>query len=174
MSSLKPDWKILYDIRCSNIVRETAKQGIASRIGHSFIKVEMKKDDIPFGGEYSGHYYLKQENSCFESPYFVIYSLLEAIKDKKISELISNFRKYYHSGEINFKVDSKDKIIKKIEDKYKDGEKTKIDGVRIDYDDYWFLVRPSNTEPVLRLIIEAKTNKLLKEKEKELKELINE
>ena len=168
ISSLNPDWKILYDIRCSNIVRETAKQGIASRIGHSFIKAEMEKEDIPFGGEYSGHYYLKQGNAYFESPYFVIYSLLEAIKDKKISELISGFRKYYHSGEINFKVSDKDKVIREIEQKYSDGEICRLDGLRIDFNDWWMLVRASNTEPVLRLIVEAKNEQLLKEKIKEL------
>ena len=168
--------KVLYDLRCSNIISEIAgEKAYKSRVGHSFIKKIMKEEKIYMGGEYSGHFYLN-DKYCFEAPFFILFKLLEQMKlsSKNLSEIVKPYQKYFHSGEINFKVDSKDKIIKKIEDKYKDGEKTKIDGVRIDYDDYWFLVRPSNTEPVLRLIIEAKTNKLLKEKEKELKELINE
>lgn len=168
--------KVLYDLRCSNIISEIAgEKAYKSRVGHSFIKKIMKEEKIYMGGEYSGHFYLNDEY-CFEAPFFILFKLLEQMKlsSKNLSEIVKPYQKYFHSGEINFKVDNKEKIIKKIEDKYKDGEKTKIDGVRIDYDDYWFLVRPSNTEPVLRLIIEAKTNKLLKEKEKELKELINE
>ncbi len=167
--------KVLYDLRCSNIISEIAgEKAIKSRVGHSFIKRIMKGEHISLGGAYSGHFYLNNGNYCFVAPFSILFKLLEQMKlsSKKISEIIKPYQKYYHSGEINFKVEDKNKIIKKIEDKYKDGKKTKIDGVRIDYDDFWFLVRASNTEPVLRLIIEAKNSKLLKEKEQELKELI--
>lgn len=162
------DKKVLYDIRCSNIIRETAKQSVVSRVGHSFIKQQMKSEDIFFGGEYSGHYYLKQGSSYYESPYFVIYKLFEAMKDKKLSELILPFRKYYHSGELNFKVEDKQSVIEAIEKKYSQGKITKIDGIRIDFDDWWFLLRGSNTEPLLRLIVEAKTKNLLEDKIKEI------
>ena len=80
ISSLNPDWKILYDVRCSNVVKEIAKNIVSSRVGHSFIKEKMKEENVVFGGEYSGHYYLKQENSCFESPYFVGYANLFKIR----------------------------------------------------------------------------------------------
>jgi phosphomannomutase len=73
------DKKVLYDLRCSNIIKETARDSVMWRVGHSFIKKKMKDEDIFFGGEYSGHYYLKQGSSYYESPYFVIYKLFEAI-----------------------------------------------------------------------------------------------
>jgi len=162
------DKKVLYDIRCSNIIKETARESVMYRVGHSFIKQKMKDDDIFFGGEYSGHYYLKQRSSYYESPYFVIYKLFEAMEDKKLSELIAPFRKYYHSGELNFEVKDKQLVIEEIEKKYSQGRITKIDGIRIDFGDWWFLLRGSNTEPVLRLIIEAKSKELLEDKIKEL------
>ncbi len=162
------DKKVLYDLRCSNIIKETARDSVMWRVGHSFIKKKMKDEDIFFGGEYSGHYYLKQGSSYFESPYFVIYKLFEAMEDKKLSELIAPFKKYYHSGELNFEVKDKQSIIEKVEKKYSSGKITKIDGVRIDFDDWWFLLRGSNTEPILRLIVEAKSKELLDSKIKEI------
>jgi phosphomannomutase len=138
------------------------------RVGHSFIKKKMKDEDIFFGGEYSGHYYLKQGSSYYESPYFVIYKLFEAMENKKLSELIAPFKKYYHSGELNFEVEDKQSVIEKVEKNYSYGKITKIDGVRIDFDDWWFLLRGSNTEPILRLIVEAKSKELLDSKIKEI------
>ena len=162
------DKKVLYDLRCSNIIKETARDSVMWRVGHSFIKKKMKDEDIFFGGEYSGHYYLKQGSSYFESPYFVIYKLFEAMENKKLSELIAPFKKYYHSGELNFEVKDKQSVIEKVEKNYSYGKITKIDGVRIDFDDWWFLLRGSNTEPILRLIIEAKSKELLDGKIKEI------
>jgi phosphomannomutase len=165
---------VLYDLRCSNIIPEiVGEKAYKSRIGHSFIKKTMKEENIYIGGEYSGHFYLNKKY-CFEAPFFVLFNLLEQMKlsSKKISEIVKPYKKYYHSGEINFKVENKDKIIKEIEKKYKDGKKIKIDGLRIDFNDFWFLVRASNTEPVLRLIIEAKNKEILKEKENQLKQII--
>jgi len=162
------DKKVLYDLRCSNIIKETARDSVMCRVGHSFIKKKMKDEDIFFGGEYSGHYYLKQGSSYFESPYFVIYKLFEAMENKKLSELIAPFKKYYHSGELNFEVKDKQSVIEKVEKNYSYGKITKIDGVRIDFDDWWFLLRGSNTEPILRLIVEAKSKELLDSKIKEI------
>ena len=170
--------KILYDIRCSNIVRETVEslrgEAVMSRVGHSFIKALMKEKDIIFGAEYSGHYYLKQGDSYYESPYFVVFNILEEMKKsgKKLSQLIEPFKKYYHSGEINFKVDNKEEIIEKVKEKYINGKLSTIDGVRIDFDDWWFSIRASNTEPILRLIIEGKTKEIMEEKLKEIQNLI--
>lgn len=173
-----PDNRILYDIRCSNIVRETIEalkgEAIASRIGHSFIKALMREKDIFFGAEYSGHYYLKQRDSYYEAPYFVIFSILKEMKKtgKKLSELIEPFRKYYHSGEINFKAENKEEIIEKVKNKYIDGKMLTIDGVRIDFNDWWFSIRSSNTEPILRLIVEGKTQEKMEEKLKEIEQII--
>ncbi len=166
--------KVLYDIRCSNIVQEVMQEKAEkSRVGHSFIKKEMKDKNIYLGGEYSGHFYLN-DKYCFEAPFFILFMLLEQMKlsSKKLSEIVKPYQRYFHSGEINFKLENRAEVIKKIKSKYKDGKKTHIDGLRIDYDDFWFLVRLSNTEPVLRLIIEAKTKTLLNQKKKELEGLI--
>jgi len=170
--------KILYDLRCSNVVKETIEglggEAVISRVGHSFIKALMKEKDVFFGAEYSGHYYLKQGDSYYEAPYFVIFQILKEMKrsGKKLSELIGPFKKYYHSGEINFKVENKEEVIKELENKYSDGKLLTIDGVRIDFDDWWFSIRSSNTEPILRLIVEGRTKEKMEEKLKEIEQII--
>lgn len=170
--------KILYDVRSSNIVRETiGKCGgipLMSRIGHSFIKERMRKENIVFAGEFSGHYYFKKHFFC-ESPFFAILYILEAMsaENKKMSELLKPFRRYFHSGELNFEVGDKQKKLRELKNRYSGGKILGIDGLRIDFPDWWFLVRPSQTEPLLRLVLEAKTRKLMEKKKKELTALIN-
>ena len=173
---IKGKEKILYDVRSSNIVKETIESlggiPVLSRVGHSFIKEKMKKEDIVFGGEYSGHFFSK--NHYFtECPYFVLFNIIEKMKkeNKTLSQLIEPFRKYFHSGEINFKVENKEEIIKQIKEKYKEGKTMEIDGLRVDFPDWWFLVRASNTEPLIRLIVEAKNKELMAEKKNELLKL---
>ena len=174
-----PKEKILFDIRTSNIVPEIIRSNggkpIVYRIGHALISNKMIEDKIFFGGELSGHYFLKKHYCC-ENPFFVLFKILEKMSEsgKNISELVKPFQKYFHSGEINFKIKDKVKILKALEKKYKKGKISKLDGLRIDFNDWWFLVRASNTEPVLRLVIEAKTKKKMKEKKKELKKIIDE
>jgi phosphomannomutase len=166
--------KVLYDIRSSNIIRETVEamggEAIPSRIGHSFIKETMRSKDIILGAEYSGHYYLKYNDNYFEAPYFVIFYILKEMQNtgKTLSELIKPFRVYFHSGEINFKAENKEEVMEKIKDKYKDGKLSYIDGLRVDFNDWWFSLRASNTEPVLRLVVEAKNEELMKEKVEEI------
>ena len=170
--------KILYDIRSSRIIREVIEenggQPIVWRIGHSFIKEKMRKDNILFGGEFSGHYYLK-DHYFSEAPLFVILKITEAISQtgKQLSELIKPFRKYFHSGEINFKISDKKKILRLFERKYKKGKISKIDGLRIDFKDWWFLARPSGTEDLIRLVIEAENKQLMFDKKKELCRIMN-
>lgn len=172
-----PGEKILYDIRSSNIVREVIvkERGkpVMGRVGHSFIKEKMRKENIIFAGEFSGHYYHRDHYFC-EAPLFVLFKILEEIskKEKTFSQLIKPFEKYFHSGEINFKVKDKEKVLKILENKFKEGKISKIDGIRIDFPDWWFNVRPSQTEPVLRLVLEAKTKKLMEKKKKEISSLI--
>ncbi len=173
-----PKEKILYDIRSSNIVGETIRERggipLVGRIGHSLMKERMRKEDIIFGGELSGHYYLKKHYFC-EIPLFVLFKILEEISrtNKTISELIKPYKKYFHSGEINFKVKDKKKVLKTLEDKFREGKILKIDGLRVDFDNWWFLVRLSNTEPVIRLVVEAKTKKILRDKTHLLSNLLN-
>ncbi len=176
VSIIKDKEKILYDVRSSNIVKELIDGlgGIAvlSRVGHSFIKEKMKQEDIVFGGEYSGHFFSK--NHYFtECPYFVLFTILKILKTEKVkmSQLMKPFKKYFHSGEINFKVENKEEKIKQIKENYKEGIVTEVDGLRVDFPDWWFLVRASNTEPLIRLIVEAKTEELMKSKIEDLTRL---
>lgn len=170
-----PGSKILYDVRSSNIVKETIEQlggkAVVGRIGHSFIKETMRKEKIIFAAELSGHYYHRDHYFC-EAPFFVLFKLLRAISRKPFSELIKPYQKYYHSGELNFEITDKKAAIGRLKDRYADGKLLEIDGLRVDYKDWWFLARPSNTEPVLRLVVEAKNKELMEEKKKELVALI--
>jgi len=172
-----PGEKILYDIRSSKIVEETIKKNggkaIMSRVGHSFIKNKMRKENILFGGEYSGHYYLR-DHYFSEAPIFVLLKVLEIISKsgKSLSQLIKPFKKYFQSGEIKFRLKEKKEILDKLEKKYKKGKIVKVDGLRVDFKNWWFLIRPSQTEPVLKLSIEAKTKELIKKKKRELLSLI--
>ena len=175
-----PGVKILYDVRSSNIVKDVIEKNggipVMARSGHSFIKEKMRKEDIFFGGEFSGHYYLKL-NYFFESPFFVLFTILDHLSksSKTLSDFIKPLKKYYHSPEINFKLANRSRIIREIENIYKNkkGKINKIDGLRVDFVNWWFNVRLSHTEPVLRLVVEADTKSLMEEKVKELTEVIN-
>ena len=133
----------------------------------------MKRENIFLAGELSGHYYFKG-NYFFESPFFILFKIIEAISEnrKPLSELIKKYKKYFHSGEINFKVAEKEEKIKELENYFKKGEISHLDGIRIDFPEWWFNVRSSNTEPLLRLVLEAKTIDLLEQKKTELVKLI--
>jgi len=173
----KPGRKILCDVRSSNIVREVVKKAggipITGRIGHSFIKEKMRRENIIFQGELNGHYYFRKHYFT-EAPFFAIFKIFEEMirTGKNISELVKPFKKYFHSGEINFKIKNKEKILKILERKFKNGKISKIDGLRIDFKNWWFNIRPSHTDPVLRLVVEAKTKRIMEKKKKELTALI--
>jgi len=173
-----PGQKILYDLRSSKIVREiiSQKKGlpVMGRVGHSFIKERMRKENILFAGEFSGHYY-HRDHYFSEAPLFVLFTILKELSEtqKPISRLIKPYQRYFHSGEINFKIKNEEEILSKFVKKYGKGKISRLDGLRIDFKNWWFLVRPSQTESVLRLVIEAETKKLLLKKQKELVALIN-
>lgn len=173
-----PRRKILYDIRSSRAVKEVIKENggipVIWRVGHSFIKEKMRKEGIIFGGEFSGHYYHQRHYFC-EAPLFVLLKIIELISasGKTLSQLIKSYQRYYHSGEINFEVEDKAGKVGELKKRFSSGEVLEIDGLRVDFEDWWFNVRPSNTEPLLRLVIEAKTKKLLEHKKKELSALIS-
>jgi len=143
------------------------------RVGHSFIKERMRKENILFQGELNGHYYLR-DHYFSEVPFFIIFKVLQELAESKksLSELVEPFIKYFYSGEMNFEVEGKEGILKLLEKKYNKGKVLKIDGLRVDFKDWWFNARPSNTEPVLRLVVEANTEKLMEEKKQELVRLI--
>jgi phosphomannomutase len=155
-----PGAAIVYDLRSSHVVpEEILKAGgkpIRERVGHSFIKETMKKNDAAFGGELSGHFYFK-EHYFADSGMMAFAKVLDLLgrEGKPIDELLAPLRRTSTTGEINFKVADKDALIRTLKDTFKDGRLDLLDGITIEYDDWWFNVRPSNTEPLLRLNVEA-------------------
>ncbi len=173
-----PKSKILCDVRLIWAVRDVVKkmhgQLIINKPGHAFIKDTMRKKNIIFGGENSGHYYFKKnfyaDNGMI--PFLLMWELL-SLENKKLSEIADYYRKNYPiSGEINTHVNDPDVVIKNASKKYKDGKVTHIDGVSVEYKDWRFNLRKSNTEPLIRLNVEGKTQKLVDEKVKEILKII--
>ena len=168
---------ILYDLRSSRAVpeciRENGGKAIQSRVGHAFIKAQMRENDAVFAGELSGHYYFK-ENFTAECQGLAMIKLANLIckKNKPVDELVAPLRKYFSSGEINSTVADVKPILDAIRKKYADGNMYELDGISSEYPTWWFNVRSSNTEPLLRLIVEADTRALMEEKRDELLKLI--
>ena len=153
---------IVYDLRSSHVVPDvvTAAGGVPrrDRVGHAFMKKTLHDTQGVFGGELSGHFYFR-DNFYADSgaiAFACVLSVLSA-QDRPLSALVEPLHKYSHSGEINFKVEDKDGTIKKLAESYKRGEVDYLDGITVDLGDWWFNVRASNTEPLLRLNLEAAT-----------------
>lgn len=158
----KPGATILYNAICSRIVPETIKKlggkGIRTRVGHGFIKADMNKYNAEFACEHSGHFYFKDNYNADSGliPVLMGLSILSQ-SGKKLSELVKDLRaRYVESGEINFEVLDKEFVMKKLAEEYVDGKQDNLDGLTVNYTDWWFNVRPSQNEPLLRLNIEAK------------------
>ena len=174
------DEKILYDVRSSKAVHEIIakhrEKSIPMRSGHSFIKGRMRKEKALLAGELSGHYYFRDNyysDSAIIAALMVLAMVSRAKKQgKTASEMIKPFMKYFASGEINIEVEDKDRELRKVEEIYKDAKIEHIDGISVEYDDWWFNLRKSNTEDLLRLNLEAKTRELMELKKKELVEVI--
>jgi phosphomannomutase len=157
----EPGATILYDVRASRAVRDVVEAAggtaLINRVGHAFFKTRMRENGAAFGGEVSGHYYFR-DFYCADSgtlPALLILELLSQ-KGQRMSELMESFRsKYFISGEINSEVGDTQAKIDEIKSGYSDGEITELDGVSVDYEDWHFNVRPSNTEPLLRLNLES-------------------
>ena len=166
---VNPKATVVYDLRSSWVVmEEIIKNGGTprrERVGHSFMKKAMRDTHAVFGGELSGHFYYR-DNYCADSAAITLVHVLNIVNeaDVPISELIQPLRRYYHSGEINFKVEDKKAKMDELAKRYRDADIDYLDGVAIQYKDWWFNCRPSNTEPLLRLNIEAKSKELLEEK----------
>jgi phosphomannomutase len=157
----QPGATILYDVRASRAVADTVEAAggtaLMNRVGHAFFKTRMRDEGGAFGGEVSGHYYFR-DFYCADSgaiPALLILELL-SLEDKKMSELLEPYRsKYFISGEINSEVADQQAKMEEIAERYSDATQTTLDGISIDYDDWHFNVRPSNTEPLLRLCLES-------------------
>jgi phosphomannomutase len=156
-----PGADILYDVRASRAVPDTVRNAggtpHVNRVGHAFFKTRMREEGAAFGGEVSGHYYFR-DFYCADSgtiPALLILELL-SVRGKRMSELLAPFReRYFISGEINSEVEDQDAKMKELAERYSDGEVSWLDGVSVDYPDWHFNVRPSNTEPLLRLNLES-------------------
>jgi phosphomannomutase len=175
------DWpgaKICYDIRPGKITYDLIKENggipIVTRVGHSLIKEQALKEGAYFAGESSGHFFLNLSMGCFEMPNIMILKLLEelSVSGKTAAEYIKPYQKYFHSGEINSVVSDKEAVFKKLEETYADANINKLDGITIEYPDFWFNVRGSNTEPKMRLNLEAVNPEIMEQKRDEVLNII--
>jgi phosphomannomutase len=161
-----PGSTVLYNLICSRAVPELIKamggKAIRTRVGHALIKPLMKEHNAIFGGEHSGHFYFR-DNWYADSGLIALLVCLELISeaDLPLSRQVSAFDKYVRSGEINSEVADIKKKLSEIEREFSDGRIDKIDGLTVEYDNWWFNVRPSNTEPLLRLNVEADNDRTL-------------
>jgi len=157
----QPGSAILYDVRASravpDIVSAAGGTAYANRVGHAFFKTRMRDEGAIFGGEVSGHYYFHDFYNADSGtvPALLILEKL-SVEGKKMSELLEPLRsKYFISGEINSEVQDGEAKMAELEERFSDGEVTHLDGLSVDYPDWHFNVRPSNTEPLLRLTLES-------------------
>lgn len=169
---------VVYDVRASNIFKETiAKNGgtaVESRVGHRFIKELMKNQKALFAAELSGHFYF-QNFWYMDSDFLPLLYFLQFLSrsGKTTDELLDQYAVYSSSGEVNFSTEKKENILEEISLHFKDAKETKwVDGLSVYYDTWWANIRPSNTEPLIRLNVEAKTPDLVKEKIEEIKSLL--
>ncbi|MEA2452375.1 MAG: phosphomannomutase [Actinomycetota bacterium] len=164
-----PGETIIYNLICSwavpEVVRENGGTPVRTRVGHSFIKQVMAETGAIFGGEHSGHYYFR-DNFRADSGMIAAFIVLEAMSEagQPLSELLQPFRRYFDSGEINSEVTDQHAKIEELAARYQDGRQDREDGLTVEYQDWWFNCRPSNTEPLLRLNLEARTPELRDEK----------
>ncbi len=177
-------FNILYDIRTSKSVdiflRSLGAQTFMWKVGHAYAKRRLKEIDGIVGGELAGHYYYKDFYFCDSGllTSLIVLDMIQKLKKENISlsNWIEKISLYHNSGEINFKINNKkeaiEDVIKTISSKYNIINKYDFDGYRVEFDSWWFNIRSSNTEPLLRLIIEAKDESLLKDKLNEISSII--
>ena len=167
-----PGGRVLYDLRSSRATAEEieAAGGVAemSRVGHSFVKAQMREVGAIFAGELSGHFYFRfSPNLVADDGIAAFVAVLDllAANDRPLSEIVAPLRRYSASGEINRRVSDIETILEDIQSEHADAPVvSRLDGLLVRYPDYWFNLRPSNTEPVLRLNLEADSESLMIEK----------
>jgi phosphomannomutase len=171
----EPGAKIIYDVRASWAVPETIERAgglpLVNRVGHAFIKQRMREEHAAFGGEVSGHYYFRDFSQADTGvvPFLLMLQLVSR-KGAKLSEILRPFReRYFITGELNTPVPDVDAKLRELEERYgREGRVSHLDGVSIDAEDWHMNVRPSNTEPLLRLNLEARTPELTEHKRDEV------
>jgi phosphomannomutase len=175
----EPGAKVIYDVRASWAVPETieAAGGVAliNRVGHAYIKHRMRKDDAAFAGEVSGHYYFRGFSQADSGvvPFLLMLELISR-KSRKLSEILAPFRaRYFITGELNTPVGDVALKLQELKERYAaEGTVSHLDGISVDGGDWHFNVRPSNTEPLLRLNLEARSQELMQRKRDEVLDLI--
>jgi phosphomannomutase len=173
----EPGAKIIYDVRASRAVPDTIERegGVAlvNRVGHAFIKARMRKEDAAFAGEVSGHYYFRDFSQADSGvvPFLLMLELIS--KRGRLSEILAPLRsRYFITGELNTPVPDVALKLQELKERFADGRVSHLDGISVDYDDWHFNVRPSNTEPLLRLNLEATSEELMEQKRDEVLEVI--
>ncbi|MDQ4045378.1 MAG: phosphomannomutase/phosphoglucomutase [Chloroflexota bacterium] len=174
-----PSSTIVYNLICSRsvpeLIEENGGQSVRSRVGHSYIKAVMREEDAIFGGEHSGHFYFR-DNWYADSGVIAALTVLQLISDadQPLSEILDPIDTRVRSGEINSEVEDIEGTVARVEAFYSDkgADIDHLDGLTVGFDDWWFNLRASNTQPLLRLNVEAETEELLREKTGEVLELI--
>ena len=175
----EPGGKVIYDLRASWAVPETVERagGVAlvNRVGHAFIKHRMRKEGAVFGGEVSGHYYFRDFSQADSGvvPFLLMLELISK-KGRKLSEILAPYReRYFITGELNTPVADVPLKLQELKERFREeGEVSHLDGISVDAADWHFNVRPSNTEPLLRLNLEARSQELMERKRDEVLGLI--
>ncbi len=173
-----PGSTILHNAICSRVVPETIRENggdpIITKVGHSFIKATMRKYDAPFGGEHSAHYYFRDNWSADSGLIAALIAIgIVSRSGKSLSDLVRVLRqRYVQSGEINLEVKDKQAAIERVAEHLSDGKQDRLDGLTVDYGSWWCNIRPSNTEPLIRLNIEAVDKATLKYHQQRLLSII--
>ena len=169
---------VIYDVRASRAVPQTIERAggtaLMNRVGHAYIKHRMRKEDAVFGGEVSAHYYFRDFSQADSGvvPFLLLVELISK-SGRKLSELLAPYREqFFLTGEINTPVADVAQKLRELEERYADATVTHLDGISVDYEDWHFNVRPSNTEPLLRLNLEAFSQEEMERKRDEVLELI--
>jgi phosphomannomutase len=175
----EPGAKIIYDVRASWAVPETIERAggipLVNRVGHAYIKHRMREEHASFGGEVSGHYYFRDFSQADSGvvPFLLMLELVSK-RGQKLSEILRPFRDtYFLTGELNTPVPDVAAKLQELEERFaKEGRVSHLDGVSVDAEDWHMNVRPSNTEPLLRLNLEARSKELMERKRDEVLEAI--
>lgn len=174
-----PGSAVVYDLRSSKAlaeyVGEKGGEPIRERVGHSFMKATLREHDGVFGGELAGHYYFR-DNFYADSSILAVVEILNLLRktDRPLSAAVAPLRRYAKSPEINFEVEDKQGKMDELARRHADGDVDWVDGISVRYPTWWFNVRPSNTEPYLRLVLEADTEEELERRKAELFEVLGE
>jgi phosphomannomutase len=170
----EPGGKVIYDVRASWAVPETIERAggvpLVNRVGHAYIKHRMREEGAVFGGEVSAHYYFRDFSQADTGvvPFLLLLELVSR-SGRRLSELLAPYReRFFLTGEVNTPVADVAAKLRKLEERYGDGRVSHLDGLSVEYDDWHFNIRPSNTEPLLRLNLEALSQELMEERRDEV------